>query len=127
MTVVDDVTKTVRDAAYTAVGFGVLGFQQAQVRRRALGKQLEEQRPEIEAQVAAARSRLGDLARDLDERLDPVMVSLGQRAEPLLDGIHSRLPEPARDVWAQVRKAARDTHEQLRTKLHDEQAEAEKF
>ena len=34
-------TKLARDAAYVAVGFGVLGFQRAQVRRRELRKRLE--------------------------------------------------------------------------------------
>lgn len=33
---VDTVAATARDAAYVAIGFGVLGFQQAQVRRREL-------------------------------------------------------------------------------------------
>ncbi len=33
--------KLAKDAAYIAVGFGVLGFQRAQVRRRELLKRLE--------------------------------------------------------------------------------------
>ncbi len=40
---VSDITKTVKDAAYVAVGFGVLAFQRAQVRRRELEQQLEVQ------------------------------------------------------------------------------------
>ncbi len=113
MTAVDDVTKTVKEAAYVAVGFGVLGFQEAQVRRRALTRQLQDQRPDLEAQLAETRSQLAELARQVEQRLEPAMVDLSQRAEPVLDGIESRLPEQARGVWTQMRKAAKDTQEQL--------------
>ncbi len=37
---VRDLRQRAEDAAYTAVGVGVLGFQQAQVRRRAVQKRL---------------------------------------------------------------------------------------
>lgn len=39
---VEPLPKLARDAAYVAVGFGVLSFQRAQVRRRELRKRLEE-------------------------------------------------------------------------------------
>jgi hypothetical protein len=38
-----DLRKIATDAAYVAVGLGVLGFQRAQVRRRELQHQLETQ------------------------------------------------------------------------------------
>lgn len=37
----DPLVRLARDAAYVAVGFGVLGLQRAQVRRRELRKRLE--------------------------------------------------------------------------------------
>ena len=37
---IDSLPNPVKDAVYTAVGFGVLGFQQLQVRRRDLRTQL---------------------------------------------------------------------------------------
>jgi hypothetical protein len=37
---VDRLVAAAKDLAYTAIGFGVLGFQQAQVRRRELEKAL---------------------------------------------------------------------------------------
>ncbi len=116
VTALDDVAKTVKEAAYVAVGFGVLGFQQAQVRRRGLTKQLQEQRPDLESQVAETRSQLADLARQVEQRLEPVVVDLSQRAEPVLEGIESRLSGQAREVWTQLRKAARETQEQLRVR-----------
>nr|MBA2751405.1 hypothetical protein [Actinomycetota bacterium] len=68
MTAVDDVAKTVKEAAYVAIGFGVLGFQEAQVRRRALAKQLQDQRPDLESQLAETRSQLAELARQVEQR-----------------------------------------------------------
>lgn len=47
-----DVTNTLRDAAYVAVGFGVLAFQKAQVRRRELEKQFEGQSKQWREQLA---------------------------------------------------------------------------
>jgi hypothetical protein len=42
MVCVPDVNKTLKDAAYVALGFGVLGFQKAQVRRREAFKLVDE-------------------------------------------------------------------------------------
>ncbi len=47
-----DVTSTLRDAAYVAVGFGVLAFQKAQVRRRELEKEFEGQSNQLREQLA---------------------------------------------------------------------------
>ena len=80
----DDVVARLRDSLYTAVGFAVLGVQQAQVRRRDLQKDL-------------AR-----LAVDVDERLDPV-----------LDDVEARLPDDLRPLLAQARSAARDVQRSL--------------
>ncbi|MDQ3574529.1 MAG: hypothetical protein M3378_00425 [Actinomycetota bacterium] len=123
MTAVDDVTRTMRDAAYVAVGLGVLGFQQAQVRRRELAQQLQSQRPELESQVAGTRHQISALARDVEQRLEPVMVDVSQRVEPVIGHIESRLPEQAMGVWVQVRKAAKEAQDQLRARV-DQQKDA---
>ncbi len=80
----DEVVARLRDSLFTAVGFAVLGVQQAQVQRRLLQKEL-------------AR-----LAVEVDERLDPV-----------LDGVEARLPDDIRPLLAQVRSAARDMQRSL--------------
>jgi phosphate uptake regulator len=72
------VTDKLRDTLYTVVGFGVLGVQQAQVRRRDLQK------------------NLARLAAEVDERVDPV-----------LDDLQTRLPEDARTLVVGARSAAR--------------------
>ena len=66
-----------RDAFYTAVGFGVLGFQQAQLRRRELQK---------------------DLAR--------LAVELDGKVDPVLDDLVAKLPEDLQSLATQARAAA---------------------
>jgi hypothetical protein len=73
----DDAASRLRDSLYTAVGFGVLGFQQFQLRRRDLQRDLAK------------------LAAEVDERFDPV-----------LDDLVARLPEDIRPVATQARAAA---------------------
>ena len=72
-----DDADALKDALYTAVGFGVLGFQQVQLRRRELQKDL-------------AR-----LAADLDGKIDPV-----------LDDLVAKLPDDLRPLATQARAAA---------------------
>jgi len=66
-----------RDALYTAVGFGILGFQQLQVRRRDLQK---------------------ELARLADE--------MDGKVEPVLDDLVAKLPDDLRPLAGQARAAA---------------------
>jgi len=73
----DDAAARLRDSLYTAVGFGVLGFQQAQLRRRELQRELVK------------------LAAEVDEKMDPV-----------LDDFVSRLPDDLRPLAVSVRAVA---------------------
>ena len=73
----DDAASQLRDSLYTAVGFAVLGFQQAQLRRR-------------------------DLQRDLAR----LAVEVDEKVDPLLDDVVARLPEDLRPLAAQARAAA---------------------
>lgn len=101
-----DLPKFVRDATYVVVGLGVIGFQKAQVRRVELAKQLQEQGVDV-------RGQLTKLAKEVDERIDPVLGTLDGR----LDELEDKLPEQVRDVVAQARKVAKDAREQLRSQL----------
>jgi hypothetical protein len=74
----DDAAARLRESLYTAVGFGVLGLQQAQVRRRQLQRELSK------------------LAAEVDERVDPV-----------LDDLQARLSDDVRPLVAQARSAVR--------------------
>ena len=55
----DDVEKTLREAAYVAVGFAVIGLQRAQVRRRELARQL----PDLEQHLPAGIREALDVVR----------------------------------------------------------------
>jgi hypothetical protein len=56
------VSAVASDALYVAVGFGVLGFQRLQVRRRELEAQLP---PEVTGVLRAAGERLGAAVADV--------------------------------------------------------------
>jgi len=79
-----DLADGLKETLYTVVGFGVLGVQQAQVRRRDLQRDLAK------------------LAVEVDEKLDP-----------LLDDVEARLPEDLRAFVAQGRSAARSLQRSL--------------
>ncbi len=81
---IDSLPNPVKDAVYTAVGFGVLGFQQLQVRRRDL------------------RTQLRRVAGQVEERVDPV-----------LDDLETRLPDATRVVVKQARVAAKSMQHAL--------------
>ena len=94
-----DVKKTLQDAAYVAVGFGVIGFQRAQVRRQELRKRLAAGRPDL----PDYRAKLTELR----ERVEPVVKELEQRIDPVLDDLEGRLPEQAKGLVQQVRIRAK--------------------
>lgn len=67
MTDARDVTTILREGAYTAVGFGVVAFQKAQVQRVELTKRLDTETREAREQL----TRLGkDIEREVRSRID---------------------------------------------------------
>jgi hypothetical protein len=88
--------EAVKDAAFVAIGFGVLGFQRAQVRRHELTKQLKPQ--------------IGDLVTNVDEVLQPIRQELEQR----LDQVEDHLSGQALEAVRTARAVARETELQLR-------------
>jgi hypothetical protein len=90
------VTEAMKDAAYLTVGFGLLGFQRAQVRRHELTKQLKPQ--------------LGELVTNVDQVLYPVRQELEQR----LDQVEDHLGGQALEVVRTARAVVRETEQQLR-------------
>jgi hypothetical protein len=105
-TSVNDFTKTLKDAAYVAVGFGVIAIQKAQVRRRELEKQFGTSGAQLREQLVKA-------AAELEERSKPVVEAV----ETSLDQIEERLPEQAREYFKQARTTAKEAGEQLRARL----------
>ena len=81
---IDSLPTPVKDAFYTAVGFGVLGVQRLQVQRNDLRKQLRR------------------VAGQVEERVDPV-----------LDDLETRLPDATRSVVKQARVAAKTVQQTI--------------
>jgi hypothetical protein len=108
-----DVTKTIKDAAYITIGFGVLAFQKAQVRRREIEKQLEGQTIDLRAQFSK-------VADEVEERIEPLVEAV----ETSLDQLEERLPEQAREAFKSARTAAKEAGEVLRTRLNAAQKTA---
>lgn len=133
-TVTEELTKTARDAAYVAVGLGVLGLQRAQVRRRELLQRLSAAVSTLQQQVerlgddlAGAGNvlqqqvdRLGDLPVDLSAALtdiDDALESVVAKVEAAIEPLEQRLPAPARDAIRQARSQVTATRHQIRQRV----------
>ena len=104
-----DVRKTVTDAGYIAIGLGVMGYQQAQTRRRGLTGKLgvvpakfEARGREIQGFLAegsrqigvrgeAARGRAQDQVRSTVSRVQDLGGVVAQRVEPVVGQVQSQL------------------------------------
>jgi RecJ-like exonuclease len=73
----DHADAALRDAFHIAVGFGILGVQQAQLRRR-----------------------------DLQKELARAAVRVDEKVEPVLDDLVAKLPDDMRPLATQARSAA---------------------
>ena len=102
-----DITKVVQDAAYVAIGLGIMGFQQAQVRRREMLEQIERQRSVIESPLGQVRKDFAKTVKEIDSTVDRVIKRLDASFEP----VSERLPESAQAVVHQ----AREVRDQLRS------------
>ena len=71
-TTLHQVTILATDALYVAVGFGVLGFQRFQVRRREIEARLD---PEVLDLVRTIEERAGAVAHDITERLTALVAT----------------------------------------------------
>jgi hypothetical protein len=86
-----EIRKTLTDAGYVAVGLGVLGYQQAQVRRR-----------ELQQRLGTTGGCLNARAVDGKARLDTLQQTVGEKAQSLR-GLRDNLETQARSAngWAQ--------------------------
>jgi hypothetical protein len=118
-----DLRKTAADAAYIAVGAGVLGFQQAQVRRREAGDRIATLARDAQCAVTnqgqALRDRVNETAtggldsatatiKRVDPRqwVEPVIGDVRTRVEPVVDRIRSvDVTAPVQALPEQLNKA----------------------
>lgn len=109
-----DLAKIAQDAAYVAIGLGVMGFQKAQVARRDLLGQIERQRTIAEGPVADFRSQASKVWKELDKSV----TELIERADASFEPISERLPEQAQELV----KQAREVRDQLRGYINQQLA-----
>jgi hypothetical protein len=107
----EDLAKVAAEAAYVAIGIGVLGFHKAQVRRRKLagaaGRASSSR--DLEGTLAQARKEVAKRVKDLDSTVEDLVKTL----DSTLDPVWERRPEQAQSVV----KQARETRDQLRRRI----------
>jgi hypothetical protein len=104
-----DARQRAEDAAYTAVGVGVLGFQQAQARGRAASARLATAGREAKGRAASltqdARVAAESLGTEVKQRLEPVVDRLGGRVDPLVADVRARVAPVLENVSRTARRA----------------------
>lgn len=115
MAEIRDVTKVARDAAYVAVGLGVLGFQRAQVRRVALSKQITGRAKQIEGQFAEASAEVTRRAKHVDGQIGEVLSKVESTLAPLDRYIPLQARGAAKLTRVRVRQAASFLRERARS------------
>ena len=100
---VDRLSTVAKDAAYVAVGLGVLTFQKAQVRRHELTAQLR-------STVTEGRQQLGGIAKFVGENaviIDGRITAAEQRIDQVVDHLASAIPAPVDRIINQMHGAAK--------------------
>ncbi len=105
------VTDLARDAAYVAVGLGVLGFQRAQVQRVDLQNKLSSQDFSLEQYLENVRTgvtkgfqQFDELAETASEFVETTLQPLEEKLPPSVTQLTSKAREQAREVRTQIRQ-----------------------
>jgi hypothetical protein len=104
------VTDLARDAAYVAVGLGVLGYQRAQVQRVELQSRLsqdlalDQRIDEVRHGVAKGFLQIDDLAESAVHFVKTTLQPLEEKLPPTVTQLTSRAREQAREVRTQIRQ-----------------------
>ena len=107
---VREVRQRAEGAAYTAVGVGVLGFQQAQARGRAASARLATIGREAKGRAASltkdARAAAESLGTEVKQRVEPVVDRLGERVDPLVADVRARVAPVLESLSGTARRTA---------------------
>lgn len=106
------VTDLARDAAYVAVGLGVLAYQRAQVQRVELQKRLQKDLP-IDQRIDDVRQGVAKGFRQIDDLAESAV----QFVESTLQPIEERLPSSVTQVTTKAREQAREVRIQIRQRV----------
>lgn len=111
----NQVAEQVKAAAEVVVGMGVLGFQRAQVERRALMRRLEGPRSEAQATLDGLRSQLEKGAGEFDHLVAPLRSKLDEG----LRQIEHAVPPAGREAVHRIDTEARNVVAEIRKRLAD--------
>ncbi len=106
------VTDLARDAAYVAVGLGVLGYQRVQVQRVELQSKL--------SQDFSLDQRIDDVRQGVSkgfQQIDDLAESATQFVETTLQPIEEKLPASVTQVTTKAREQAREVRAQIRQRV----------
>ena len=106
------VTELARDAAYVAVGLGVLGYQRAQVQRVELQSRL--------AQDLALDQRIDDVRQGVAkgfQQIDDLAESAAHFVETTLQPLEEKLPPTVTQLTFKAREQAREVRTQIRQRV----------
>jgi hypothetical protein len=106
------VTDLARDAAYVAVGLGVLGYQRAQVQRVELQNRL--------SQDLALDQRIDDVRQGVTKgflQIDDLAESAVQFVETTLQPLEDKLPSSVTQLTTKAREQAREVRIQIRHRV----------
>jgi hypothetical protein len=102
--VAKSVTDLARDAAYVAVGLGVLGFQRAQVQRNEL-KNLLSRDFALDQHLSGVRAEVIKGVEQLDDLLETATQFIETSIEPLEQQLPARVTELTTKAFGQTREA----------------------
>jgi hypothetical protein len=108
------VTDLARDAAYVAVGLGVLGYQRAQVERVDLQNRLSQdlaldQRIDgVRQSVAKGFAQIDDLAESAVHFVETTLQPIEEKLPPTVTQLTAKAREQAREVRTQIRQRVSD-------------------
>jgi exonuclease VII small subunit len=106
----EQLAAALRDAAYITIGFGVLTFQQAQVRRRELVATLSNR-------FGASKTQIDDLLASFEQRLaafDKQVEAMEAQLDKAIAGLEQRLPDQAAALVGQAHDVAKLARRQVR-------------
>jgi hypothetical protein len=106
------VTDLARDAAYVAVGLGVLAYQRAQVQRVELQKRLSKELP--------FDQRIGDVREGVAKgfaQIDDLAESAVQFVETTFQPLEDKLPASVSQLTIKAREQAREVRIQIRQRV----------
>ena len=110
--ITQEITKTARDAAYVAVGLGVLSFQRAQVRRQALAKRFAD--APMTDKLTDLREEFNKVVKDVDSKVEEAISMI---ESSVVEPVEEWLPEQARDFSKQIRSQVSEARQQIRNKI----------